>query len=107
MLSKNNRHLQEQRMIDSKQRFSIRKYSFGAASVLLGLSFMTYAGGNPVSADTTDQPAVTVTEPKATGTEKASTAQTPAASEATPSTATSEASSTAVSYTHLTLPTKA
>ncbi|MFR0541629.1 YSIRK-type signal peptide-containing protein, partial [Lactobacillus delbrueckii] len=86
MLSKNNRHLQEQRMSDSKQRFSIRKYSFGAASVLLGLSFMTYAGGSPVSADTTDQPAVTVTEP----TDKASTAQTTATSEAS-STATSEA----------------
>ena len=93
MLSKNNRHLQEQRMIDSKQRFSIRKYSFGAASVLLGLSFMTYAGGNPVSADTTDQPA-TVTEPKTTSTDKASTAQITAASA---STATSEASSTATS----------
>ena len=93
MLSKNNRHLQEQRMSDSKQRFSIRKYSFGAASVLLGLSFMTYAGGNPVSADTTDQPA-TVTEPKTTSTDKASTAQITAASA---STATSEASSTATS----------
>ena len=93
MLSKNNRHLQEQRMSDSKQRFSIRKYSFGAASVLLGLSFLTYAGGNPVSADTTDQPA-TVTEPKTTSTDKASTAQITAASA---STATSEASSTATS----------
>ena len=92
MLSKNNRHLQEQRMSDSKQRFSIRKYSFGAASVLLGLSFLTYAGGNPVSADTTDQPA-TVTEPKTTSTDKASAA----ASEATASTATSEARSTVAS----------
>ncbi|MGM9905602.1 YSIRK-type signal peptide-containing protein, partial [Lactobacillus sp.] len=82
-------------MSDSKQRFSIRKYSFGAASVLLGLSFLTYAWGSPVSADTTDQSAVTVTETKVTSTDKASSAQTTAASEATVSTATSEASSNA------------
>lgn len=97
MLSRNNWHLHERKMRDSKQRFSIRKYSFGAVSVLLGLSFMTYARGNLVSADTTDQPAVTVTETKTTSTDKASTAQTTAVSEATPSTATSEASSTVTS----------
>lgn len=37
---------------DAKQRFSIRKYSFGATSVLLGFSFMLMGAGS-VSAETT------------------------------------------------------
>ena len=45
---------------DAKQRFSIRKYSFGATSVLLGFSFMLMGAGS-VSADTTT-PAQTSTE---------------------------------------------
>ncbi|MGM9905023.1 mucin-binding protein, partial [Lactobacillus sp.] len=45
---------------DAKQRFSIRKYSFGATSVLLGFSFMLMGAGS-VSADTTT-PAETSTE---------------------------------------------
>ncbi|WP_279199763.1 YSIRK-type signal peptide-containing protein, partial [Lactobacillus equicursoris] len=81
-------------MCDSKQRFSIRKYSFGAASVLLGLSFLTYAGAGPVSADTTNQPVATITETKTTSTDKASTPQT-ASEVPVPATTTSEATTQA------------
>ena len=51
MLSKNNRKLQE-RKLQEKQRFGFRKYSFGLASALLGVSFML-GTGSTVSADTT------------------------------------------------------
>ena len=51
MLSKNNRKLQE-RKLEQKQRFGFRKYSFGLASALIGVSFMLTTGGT-VSADTT------------------------------------------------------
>ncbi|WP_035173843.1 mucin-binding protein, partial [Lactobacillus equicursoris] len=51
MLSKNNRKLQE-RKLQEKQRFGFRKYSFGLASALIGVSFML-GTGNTVSADTT------------------------------------------------------
>ena len=40
-------------MRDEKQRFSIRKFSVGAASVLIGLSFSLY-NGQQASADTVD-----------------------------------------------------
>ena len=45
---------------DAKQRFSIRKYSFGATSVLLGFSFMLLGAGS-VSANT-NNPAENSTE---------------------------------------------
>ena len=51
MLSKNNRKLQE-RKLQEKQRFGFRKYSFGLASALIGVSFML-GTGSTVSADTT------------------------------------------------------
>lgn len=51
MLSKNNRKLQEHKL-EQKQRFGFRKYSFGLASALIGVSFMLTTGGT-VSADTT------------------------------------------------------
>ena len=57
MLSKNNRKLQE-RKLQEKQRFGFRKYSFGLASALLGVSFML-GTGSTVSADT-NTPAETV-----------------------------------------------
>ena len=41
------------KMRDEKQRFSIRKFSVGAASVLIGLSFSLY-NGQQASADTVD-----------------------------------------------------
>ena len=54
MLSKNNRKLQE-RKLQEKQRFGFRKYSFGLASALLGVSFML-GTGSTVSAATTKSP---------------------------------------------------
>ena len=51
MLSKNNRKLQEHKL-EQKQRFGFRKYSFGLASALIGVSFMLTTGGT-VSADAT------------------------------------------------------
>ena len=50
MFSKNNRKLQE-RKLQEKQRFGFRKYSFGLASALIGVSFML-GTGSTVSADT-------------------------------------------------------
>ena len=44
MVSKNNRKLLLERDRDEKQRFSIRKLSIGAASVLVGLTFSAYSG---------------------------------------------------------------
>lgn len=40
MLSKNNYHERLRKMDDKQERFSIRKFSVGAASVLIGLTFM-------------------------------------------------------------------
>lgn len=51
MISKNNKKLLDEKTRDEKQRFSIRKLSIGAASVLIGLTFMAY-GGQSVSAAT-------------------------------------------------------
>ena len=52
MLSKNNRKLQE-RKLQEKQRFGFRKYSFGLASALLGVSFMLGTGSTVSAATTT------------------------------------------------------
>lgn len=38
-----------------KERFSIRKFSIGAASVLIGFSFMSMAGNQKVQAATEDK----------------------------------------------------
>ena len=51
MISKNNKKLLDEKTRDEKQRFSIRKLSIGAASVLIGLTFIAY-GGQSVSAAT-------------------------------------------------------
>jgi len=53
MVSKNNIEMKYKKMRDEKQRFSIRKFSVGAASVLIGLSFSLY-NGQQASADTVD-----------------------------------------------------
>ena len=45
MVSKNNKKLQTQKMEPSKQRFAIKKFSVGVASVLVGFTFAAYAGG--------------------------------------------------------------
>ena len=114
---------------ENKQRFSIRKYAIGAASVLIGFAFhaQAVAADGVVPAPTENQPAVQttgeVTPP--TSEEKLETA--PTTENATPATpvATTEApkvevapapavaepvraeeTPATVSYTHLTLPTK-
>ena len=61
----------EEKSRDEKQRFSIRKLSVGAASVLIGLAFTVY-GGQTVQADTTEASQVTTAQEnnEETGNEK-------------------------------------
>ena len=58
MLSKNNYHEKLRKMEPRKERFSIRKFSIGAASVLIGFSFMSMAGNQKVQAATEQNPVV-------------------------------------------------
>ncbi|WP_156402530.1 YSIRK-type signal peptide-containing protein, partial [Limosilactobacillus equigenerosi] len=39
MVSKNNRNLYQKKYEDNKQRWTLRKYSFGVASVMIGITF--------------------------------------------------------------------
>ncbi|AZR97276.1 hypothetical protein A7J10_05285 [Streptococcus suis] len=72
-----------------KQHFSIRKYHFGAASVLLGMSLVMGAGAQTVKAETTT--ATTGATTLASSTEVDSSTTTEAsATEATPTTASTE-----------------
>jgi len=59
VLSKNNQQEIIRKMEDQRQRFSLRKYGVGVASVLIGLTFM---GGYTVTAhaDTQTAPVVAV-----------------------------------------------
>ena len=59
MLSKNNFNEKLRQMDNQRDHFSIRKLTIGAASVLIGISFMGF-GGQAVHADevTNTQPAV-------------------------------------------------
>lgn len=59
----NRRNLKENLTISNKQRFSIRKFSIGVASVMLGttLYFMGGVGPSIVHADSVDQPVQTQT----------------------------------------------
>ena len=59
----NRRNLKENLTISNKQRFSIRKFSIGVASVMLGttLYFMGGVGSSIVHADSVDQPVQTQT----------------------------------------------
>lgn len=50
MLSKNNFHEKIRQMEEKKERFSIRKFTIGAASVLIGFTFMGL-GVHTVQAD--------------------------------------------------------
>ena len=50
MLSKNNFHEKIRQMEEKRERFSIRKLSIGAASVLIGFAFMGF-GAHSVQAD--------------------------------------------------------
>lgn len=61
MVSKKNIKMIEEKSRDEKQRFSIRKLSVGAASVLIGLAFTVY-GGQTVQADTTEASQVTTAQ---------------------------------------------
>ncbi|WP_025022970.1 YSIRK-type signal peptide-containing protein [Ligilactobacillus hayakitensis] len=62
MLSKNNKQLQQQKFEDRKQRFTIKRFSVGVASVLIGATFMMYgnasadqvASNEPTSTTTTN-----------------------------------------------------
>ncbi|MCT3607879.1 YSIRK-type signal peptide-containing protein, partial [Lactobacillus acidophilus] len=58
MLSKNNFKERLRKMEPRKERFSIRKFSIGAASVLIGFSFMSMAGNQKVQAATEEEPVV-------------------------------------------------
>lgn len=51
MLSKNNKKLQAQKMEPKQQRFAIKKFTVGVASVLIGTTFALYGGNSNVSAD--------------------------------------------------------
>lgn len=59
MLSKNNYQEKLRKMEPRKERFSIRKFSIGAASVLIGFSFMSMAGNQKVqAAEQQEKPAI-------------------------------------------------
>lgn len=52
MLSKNNLSEHLRKMNEKKERFSIRKFTVGAASVLIGFTIFGMANGATVKADT-------------------------------------------------------
>ena len=59
MLSKKNYKEKLRKMYPRQERFSIRKFSIGAASVLIGLSFMSMTGNQKVkAAEQQEEPAV-------------------------------------------------
>lgn len=51
MLSRNNKLEKEKKIVNSKNRFSIRKLTIGAASVLIGTAFWMGATNVTVHAD--------------------------------------------------------
>ena len=65
MFSKRNIKLREEKNRDEKQRFSIRKLTIGATSVLVGVSFFMYGAQSASAATTDDAPVVekSTTEP--------------------------------------------
>ncbi|WP_217968075.1 DUF1542 domain-containing protein [Lactobacillus intestinalis] len=65
MFSKRNIKLREEKNRDEKQRFSIRKLTIGATSVLVGVSFFMYGAQSASAATTDDAPVVekSATEP--------------------------------------------
>ncbi|WP_304678108.1 YSIRK-type signal peptide-containing protein [uncultured Limosilactobacillus sp.] len=56
MLSKNNYQERLRKMESRQDRFSIRKLSMGAASVLIGFFFIGMSNGEEVNADTLAKP---------------------------------------------------
>ncbi|MGN8970917.1 MBG domain-containing protein, partial [Lactobacillus amylovorus] len=69
MLSRNNIHEKLRKMQPQKQRFSIRKFTVGVASVLIGLTFMGI-NSQTVNAETTDSEEVDATEKNSEQVEK-------------------------------------
>ena len=69
MLSRNNIHEKLRKMEPQKQRFSIRKFTVGVASVLIGLTFMGI-NSQTVNAETTDPEKVDATEENSEQVEK-------------------------------------
>jgi len=69
MLSRNNIHEKLRKMEPQKQRFSIRKFTVGVASVLIGLTFMGI-NSQTVNAETTDPEEVNATEENSEQVEK-------------------------------------
>ncbi len=69
MLSKNNIHEKLRKIEPQKQRFSIRKFTVGAASVLIGFTFMGI-NSQTVNAETTDPEEVNATEENSEQVEK-------------------------------------
>ena len=51
MLSKNNRKLQAQKLEPRSQHFTIKKFTIGVASVLIGSTFVLTVGNDRVSAN--------------------------------------------------------
>ncbi|WP_202812952.1 Rib/alpha-like domain-containing protein, partial [Ligilactobacillus apodemi] len=74
MLSKNNHNLRIQKMASKRQRFAIKKFTIGVASVLIGTTFAVYAGSNSVLADQTGNEQPTQSQPQASTTAQAQTA---------------------------------
>ena len=72
MISKNNHQFYQQKNVEKKQRWGLRKLSVGVASVLLGTTFMLHSN-HAVSADTVASDATpsttTQADNKGTGTE--------------------------------------
>ena len=55
MLSKNNLQERLRKMEPKKNHYSIRKFTVGVASVLIGMTFMEMSNGQTVKADTVTQ----------------------------------------------------
>ncbi|WP_056938439.1 mucin-binding protein [Ligilactobacillus hayakitensis] len=86
MLSKNNLKYLHTKLEPRKQRFTIKKFNVGVASVLIGTTFALFAGQQQVSADdvTTNQVATTP-NPTTSGTTENDTSQpTTTSSQTTP-----------------------
>ncbi|WHO86092.1 mucin-binding protein [Limosilactobacillus oris] len=67
MISKNNHQFYQQKNVEKKQRWGLRKLSVGVASVLLGTTFMLHSN-HAVSANTVASDATSTTQAGNTGT---------------------------------------
>ena len=85
MVSKNNHQVYQQKLAERKQRWGIRKLSVGAASVLLGTTFMLYSN-HAVLADTVSPSDVTRSTMTQEGNNNKVTEGTPEGTTSTPQT---------------------